>query len=325
MPLATFEEKMIEINGESPSILLGNGFSQAWRRDIFSYFNLLQEANFGVRQSTLMSLFDQLSTYDFEKVMQALDLAERVCRNYNVDPNAISMINDDKQQLRTSLIDVITRRHPARSSYVTLHQYGTAKPFTYQFRNIFTLNYDLLLYWIINKTEVIPYGYHHSDGFMGDTWIDRPEQSIFFLHGGLHIYDTGTSIRKHVFNDHRNTSIAEQVGANLNAGHFPLFVSEPNWENKLQKIRHNPYLNSCYNSLKKINGSLFIHGHSMAENDRHIFDQIQKSNVSRVFVGIFGDINLPSNRESVANAHRFIENQRISVDFYDAATAAIWS
>ncbi|WP_140089819.1 DUF4917 family protein, partial [Vibrio parahaemolyticus] len=69
-------------------------------------------------------------------------------------------------------------------------------------------------------------------------------------------------------------------------------------------------------------GTLFIHGHSMADNDKHIFDQINESGIEKVFVSIFGDENSETNRETMANARRFIH---ADVEFYDASTAPIWA
>ena len=216
MPLDSFEQKLDSLDGQVPSILLGNGFSQAWRADIFNYKVLYDRADFGARHMTLSNLFHQLGTFDFEKIMQTLDSALVVCRGYNVSQYIIDNIIADKEQLKNSLIQVITQSHPSRSSNVSIFQYSNAKPFISQFDKVFTVNYDLLLYWIINKTEVSPHGYVNNDGFMRDCWIARPEQDVFFLHGGLHLYDNGTTIRKHTFNDDLNNSIAEQVESLLN-------------------------------------------------------------------------------------------------------------
>jgi hypothetical protein len=76
--------------------------------------------------------------------------------------------------------------------------------------------------------------------------------------------------------------------------------------------------------LKNINEPLFIHGHSMADNDQHIFNQINNSTVNKVFISIFGDEDSDQNRETMANARRFINTKKIHIEFYDAASAPIW-
>ena len=325
MPLQTFEDAFNKLElGERPSILLANGFSQAWDPNIFNYQNLLQKADFGNRDTPIRDIFDKFKTYDFEKIMRALEAAESVCESYGFDQTKIDEIKDDQQILKNSLVDVISQTHPPRFSRVTTQQYELAKSFLMRFQNIFTLNYDLLLYWIVNKNDVKPDGYFTDDGFRGRAWTNEITQDVYFLHGGLHIYDEGSSINKHTFKKDVDTSIVEQVRNNLNQGKFPLFVSEPTHEKKLERIKHNPYLNCCFRALKNLRESLFIHGHSMSENDAHIFEQITESNVSRVFISIFGDENSPENRETIAYARRFIETTDITVEFYDASSAPIW-
>ncbi|MBF4248836.1 DUF4917 family protein, partial [Vibrio anguillarum] len=107
------------------------------------------------------------------------------------------------------------------------------------------------------------------------------------------------------------------------AGNFPLFVSEPTNQKKLEKIKHNPYLHACYQALGELGGTLYIHGHSIAENDRHIFDQINQSKITKVFISIFGDENQEWNRETMANAYRYFVRGK-NIEFYDAATTPIW-
>lgn len=324
MSLQSFEEAMNDRvpDNEKPSILLANGFSQAWNTAIFNYKNLLIGANFGIRDTQIREIFAKFNTYDFEQVMRALEAAEAVCETYSIDAAKIDDISTDQKQLKNSLIDSISNTHPARSSSVSVAQYEKAKPFILKFKKIFTLNYDLLLYWIVNKTEIEPAGYRTGDGFTFNTWQNRSDQDVFFVHGGLHLYDTGTQIKKHTFNDDHDVSIIDKVRDNLDDGKFPLFVSEPTSSKKLERIKHNSYLNDCYKKISQLSGTLFIHGHSMADNDKHIFDQINESEVEKVFVSIFGDENLEMNRETMANARRFIH---VDVEFYDASTAPIWA
>lgn len=325
MPLGSFAEKIDNLEPDNkPSILLANGFSQAWDHNIFNYQNLLHSANFGARDAAIRALFTRFNTYDFEKVMRALEAAEIVCESYGVERAKINEIQADQESLKNALIKVISQTHPLRSSHVTTQQYEHAKPFILKFQNIFTLNYDLLLYWVINKSDIDPAGYHTDDGFRRTTWENVSTQNVYFLHGGLHIYDDGSRIQKHAFRGDADISIVEQVRNNLNQGRFPLFVSEPTCDKKRSRIEHNPYLNSCFKALRSLSGTLFIHGHSMAENDQHIFNQINKSNVDKVYISIFGDEHSEQNRETIANARRFIDSRRINIEFYDAASAPIW-
>lgn len=329
MQLPTYQNTVDALpEGVTPSILLGNGFSQSWDTDIFRYDHLLERANFGERDAEIKAIFRRFETCDFEQVMKNLIAAEIVGEAYGIDADTLVKIRDDQERLKESLIDVISRSHPLRPSEVTNAQFRSVRAFLRGFQNIFTLNYDILLYWAVNKInpEIDNYRYlNKTDGFDGIHWSQERNQNIFFIHGGLHLYDTGTDIKKHVYFRDERIGIVDQVQDNLDAGRFPLFVSEPTHEKKLQKIEHNPYLNRCYQSLKSLDGVLYIHGHSMDDNDMHIFQQIKKSRVSKVYVGIFGDPSNQSNTHTRANALAFLQRPGLEVEFYDSATASIWA
>jgi hypothetical protein len=63
----------------------------------------------------------------------------------------------------------------------------------------------------------------------------------------------------------------------------------------------------------------------MDDNDKHIFDQIKSSRVSKVFVSIYGDENTESNTRTKANAMAFLQGFGKSVEFYQAESAPVWA
>lgn len=322
MDLLTFDEALAEA-GDDISILLGNGFSQAYDHHIFNYRNLLDNANFGVRHESIKDIFRKLETYDFEKVMQSLEFTEIVNSIYRAPQQLIDYIADDMENLKNALVNAIANSHPQRSSYVSTQQYRRSCEFISNFSNVFTLNYDLLLYWTINKLSDTG---DYDDGFRrGGCWNSPEKQNIFFLHGALHLLEGNDGMTTKLrFNDRDDQSIIDAVADNLLTNTFPLFVSEPTSIKKLQKIRKSPYLNHCFEELKYISGSLFIHGHSMDENDRHIFSKINESNIDRVFISMFGNINSEPNRSLEANSMRFFRRD-MNINFYDASSASIWN
>lgn len=325
--MLTFQEAMDLVDEDSkPSIVLANGFSQAWNAQIFNYENLLEAADFGDRDAVIRPLFQSLGTYDFEAVSKQLTAAETVLRAYQPDNELIQSIVSDREVLKNSLINAISNTHPDLPSEITDDQYVAVRTFLSQFNEIFSINYDLLFYWARNKYGLAPENYRTDDGFRAQhRWEGHgTDQEVHFLHGGLHIYDSGQYIKKHVCTD-EGVTIIEQVRDNLGRGNFPLFVSEPTHEKKKQRIDHNPYLNYCYQALGKLNGVLFIHGHSMDDNDKHIFDQIKSSRVSKVFVSIYGDENTAANTRTKANAMAFLQRFNRSVEFYQAESAPVWA
>ncbi|WP_392551801.1 DUF4917 family protein [Orbus wheelerorum] len=307
------------------SLILGNGFSQAWNAEIFNYLNLFEKADFGLRNETIRALFDSLKTYDFEVVSRHLCATETILKVYDPTSELIQSISSDIQLLKNSLITAISNTHPDKPSEITDEQYVSVRTFLSQFNNIFSINYDLLFYWARNKKDLDPKDYKTDDGFRSELrWEGYgTDQNIYFLHGGLHIYDADLAIKKHAFKCD-GTTIIDQVRNNLNDGKFPLFVSEPTWEKKKKRIAHNPYLNYCYRALGELTGILFIHGHSMDENDKHIFKQIKSSRVSKIFISIFGNEDTDANIKTKANAREFLAKKGIKVKFYQAESAPVW-
>lgn len=313
-------------DGEKPSILIANGFSQAWNDRIFNYASILGAASFGARDGEIKGLFTKSETYDFEKIMGQLVSAQVVLESYGSDHKLIEQIKADQEILKESLVAAISKTHPSLPSEVTNDQFIAVRKFLSTFKDIYSLNYDLLLYWAINKFNLEPDNYRVDDGFRYPTiWkVAGTNQNLFFLHGGLHIYDEETCIRKHACTD-EGLTIIDQVRANLHNHKFPLFVSEPTAQKKKIKIEHNPYLYKAFNKFGELRGVLFVHGHSMDENDKHIFDKIASSNLTKVYVSIFGDEHSEANKKSKANALAYIQSARISVDFYQAETAPVWA
>jgi hypothetical protein len=187
------------------------------------------------------------------------------------------------------------------------------------------VNYDLLMYWARNKDELFPNNFSTDDGFRSVLWKGYgTDQQVFFLHGALHIFDTGVAVVKHRYTESGATILA-QVKNNLEANRFPLFVSEPDHKKKRMKIHQNQYLAYCLRALSEISGVLFVVGHSFAENDKHIFDAVRKSSVGQVFVSIFGAEESEQNARTIANARTYLQARNRKVDFFDATSAPVWN
>lgn len=321
--MQTFQEAITSVQHvPNKSILLGNGFSQAWDNTIFNYQSLFAAANFGAHDAEIRAIFDRFETYDFEKITKSLLEAANIIELYHGDNDLVESIKVDAESLKDSLLSAIAQTHPSRPSDISATQYSAVRIFLSQFGNIFSLNYDLLMYWARNQNDITPADFRTDDGFRaGGIWQGYDTQQIFFLHGGLHIFDTPNKVRKHTYTT-RDVAIIDQVRVNLTANKFPLFVSEPTWQKKLERILHNQYLSFCYQALKEKDGALFIYGHSCDENDKHIFDQIRAGMFSHVLVSIFGDPDSDQNQRVKANARTFIGENRVA--FYSAESTPIW-
>lgn len=206
------------------------------------------------------------------------------------------------------------------------------------FQNIYTLNYDLLLYWVIMHYNESNKQIRYDDGFRTPdtgkaeyvTWdIEKTnKQNIFYLHGALHIFDQGSELQKYTW---LNTGIKliEQVRNALDNDFFPVFVSEGTSVEKKEKIVHSNYLSRGFRSFSAIGNSLFIYGHSLADNDDHILHLIPKGKISKLFVSIYGDPDSEDNKKIIQKAkalqeNRNIEKNPLQIYFYDATSVKIW-
>ncbi len=325
--MITFAQALAENEDIEKHILLGNGFSQAWKHEIFNYKYLFNDAFFGEKDEIIKSIFEKFGTYDFETVMYNMLAAADVLECYGGDKQTITSIRADAETLKETLITVIAKNHPPKTNSITNDEYEMVRHFLFEFSNIFTLNYDLLMYWARNQSEIQPLDFNDTDdGFRYPlSWQghrDDVHQSVFFLHGGLHIYDTDLSIKKHAYNEDKESGIVEQVKNNLSKNHFPLFVSEPTYQKKKQRIIHNPYLDYCFRQIRSLENVLFIYGHSFDISDKHIFDEIKESNINKIYISIYGDNNSEINQRTIANARTFLGTKNLV--FYKAETTPIW-
>lgn len=114
----------------------------------------------------------------------------------------------------------------------------------------------------------------------------------------------------------------------MNNGHYTLFVAEGESQQKRKQILHNAYLARASRSLAHLRGSMFVYGHSLADNDAHIFHLIVKSKIKQLFISIFGDPNNQENRQTIARS-KALATQRtpgkpLQIQLFDAASAKVW-
>jgi len=322
-------------------LMLGNGFSIALKPDIFTYTALFDQAkNAGSISKRIGAAFRAMNTSDFETVIRVLRDSAVVVPAYlkdkTIGTDTAKLLCKDADAVRELLARTVSDSHPERPGDVTEDQYTACRQFLSNFDgSIYTLNYDLLLYWTVMQ-DLEP-EVHSDDGFRtpdeGEedyvTWdIEKTTgQNIFYLHGALHIYDAGHELQKYTWVN-TGVRLIEQIRSALDDDRFPLIVSEGRSNEKLTKIIHSNYLSRGYRSFAAIGGSLFIYGHSLAENDEHILKLIPKSKVKNLFVGIYGDQKSPDNKRIIARAQRFPAERRhgtpLGVSFFDASTAEVW-
>lgn len=337
VPLLTFDEAIGSV-GRQPHLLLGNGFSRACRNDIFAYDSLFERADFSSLTDFARSVFELLGTTDFELVMRSLRSAALLLRGR--DPTLESVASDferDADGLREVLVAAIAGHHPEFPAQIVAKSYESARQFLSHFKDIYTLNYDLLLYWALMQEEIPP-PVAHDDGFRTPddgpreyvSWdIEKTNtQNVFYLHGALHVFDAPEKLVKYTW---CNTGIRliEQIRTALTQNYYPLFVAEGNSEQKYNRIRHSDYLSRSYRSFSNITDCLFVYGHSLADNDEHILRAIEKGRIKSLYVSVYGDPEEADNARIRGRAERMASlrprNRSLDIRFFDAESARVWS
>ncbi len=320
-------------------LLLGNGFSTALFGDIFSYKSLKDEADFS-KHPNLLQAFERIGTPDFERVIRALEYSAIVGDIYQVPSAKTEKIRKDTEVLKEILISTIANRHPENATKVLDDAKNACNIFLSHFNKIYTLNYDVLLYWTLlhgrkQRVEDIDDGFRLPDDDFGADYrvFDSPHSpTFFFLHGGLHLFDSGSETRKYVWIDTQKqiiSQVREAIGKNL----YPLFVAEGSSDQKMTKINHSGYLSKALRSFESVcdvkDADLFIFGHSLNETDEHILSRIRKGKISRIFVSVFKDRETGYDRAFIRKASALgVDRSKrypLEVVLYDAESAKVWS
>ncbi len=333
--ILNFEQAIFKAD-KKKHLLLGNGFSVSLFPDIFSYKNLSEK----ITNEEIKLLFDKLETRDFEYVMSRMTKALQIIEVYDDCSSEVkAKLSGDIEKLKTILIDTIADCHPENPSEITDAQYDHCCKFLHYFEGgkKYTLNYDLLLYWVYMhcRESKCDNGctLRCDDGFRTCKsknilkWEigNEHNQNLYYLHGAMHVFSDGSNVEKYNWCN-RNKTLVEQVKESIEKDKYPVFISEGTTKHKKMRINNNSYLGSGFSSLKSIEGSLFIHGHSLRNEDDHIFNCINDNKeVKKIFVSIHGEENSEANRKIIKKINKWRYKYSSKEYFvYTAETAKVW-
>jgi Domain of unknown function (DUF4917) len=318
----SFEQAIKASRGRMRTVLLGNGFSIAQGGGHFLYANLLEVCKLP-SDSPIRKVFEKLRVYDFEVVMRALEEAAHIEIAYGDEAKAEQFWNDSTI-VRDALIAAIREVHPGIRFEIPDAQCEACGKFLMRFDRIFTLNYDLLLYWVVlAATRGFQDGFGLGDGIDGfRTFSLGANCNTYYLHGALHLFlDPKLDTVKRVLT---GSKIIDDIAATIRErSQSPLIVAEGTAAQKISKIKSVPYLHHCYDALASVSGSLFIFGHGASSKDAHIYDAICRSDLDTVFFCVHKPAeHLNKIQEEVA---RYVARSRdITWHYVDAATADVW-
>lgn len=321
--IISFQQAIEATKGEDKALLIGNGFSAQY----FNYANLLTEAQLE-DGSPVKALFERLGTVDFEAVIRALEDASIVERAYGNEVHA-NELEADAQKVREALVNAVNATHPAHREDLEF-QYESAAAFLKHFSKgrVFTLNYDLLLYWVNLEKSLLTDGFglgeDVDDGRFKGPFQEGAYCRTFNLHGGLHLFQDGVGDVYKALNDGDGViaNITHEIAKN---GRLPLYVAEGTSTSKLRKINSVEYLRHCYRALQETTAAVFVFGHSADSNDAHIYHAVFGSKAKHVYFGVFQ----PNDEKVTALDAELAKYKKLGGDgvhysFFDSETAQVW-
>lgn len=324
-------------------LLLGNGFSMAYDSTIFSY-NAMHNFITKVDDNLLSKLFNIIKTKNFELIMQQLDNFAALIDAFGSDKGLKNKVQKAGEKLKQSLLDAIRALHPEHVFTIPQEKSNACAKFLKTFLDanghIYTTNYDLLLYWVLMRNQIVDsvdgFGREREnpDEFVPEEELEYSElrwgkykdkQDIYYVHGALPLFDTGVEILKEEYDSQHY--LMEKISYRIDRGEYPIFVTAGNGREKLTHIMHNRYLTHCYDSLSAITGSLVTFGFNFGEYDNHIIDAINVAakhgrktspKLWSIYIGVYSDADYD-------HVERISGQFKCKVHIYDAKTANVWS
>lgn len=109
-------------------------------------------------------------------------------------------------------------------------------------------------------------------------------QNLFFIHGAFHILVKGE--KRYKVTQETDKALYTKLQDLLNQeGNDVLCVFQA--DNKIEAVEQDPYLSHCLNKLAELKGALVVLGCSLSDNDSHIFDRINQSQIQDIYISYY--------------------------------------
>ncbi len=319
---------------QGADLLLGNGFSTSLSR-VFAYRSLFESFLTQLDNET-RDVVSSFRTTNFELILESLGTAAFV--NDLLDIPA-TRIRDLAATVREGLIRTIELNHP-RAADISWTRLERISATLNTFGDIYTLNYDALLYHIVmicKDNYVAGRTSRFNDYFWNAItpelllfmdYQNYPDyKHVYYLHGALFLFKTagveelvagGYDGRDVKLRTAGNRELLSAIARELRTGNLPLFVSEGTTEEKQRAIGRSEYLQFANAHLKANRSKMLVYGASFGENDRHIADAIRRG-TGRVAVSIYvrGKTTPELQREMLTTRAALVGRD---VSFFDSST-----
>lgn len=325
-PVAQWEQ--IASSYRRGTILLGNGASIAVSRS-FGYGSLLDHAQqTGLLAVDVTRLFRSFETSDFELILRLVWQASNVNKSLEIQDDRT---HDAYLNVRECLIQAVRDVHPEYDPVSS--QLPSMYQFLKGFDTVFSLNYDLLVYWTMTYGLDIQDGHMFKDCFIANGTFDdgwqrfrepyreRTNTLVFYPHGSLalcrnaveqesKIHSAGAGLLEAILQAWRSEEVV------------PLFVSEGTMQQKVSSIQSSYYLATVYREvLRSPRYTLTLYGWGLGEHDRHLLKRMRGTGIQRVAVSVFG-----GNQAYCNYAYQVIQDDLgpVRVDFFDSESPGCW-
>lgn len=326
----------IKDNYENGNLIIGNGASVALHQK-FRFDSLKEEAEkLRLFNDDISKLFIEFDTSDFELILRLVWHAKLINKHLGIIDQKLDSAYENIKQ---ALIKVVKEVHCEHSDIAD--QLPQLYQFTKQFRTVVSLNYDLILYWILMYGNRNEDGHRFKDCFQGsglfrNNWQDlrnpiRKEKEVtlsLYQHGNLSIFrdakNTETKVQRGDFE-----GLLEVITSQWEDNKIPLFVAEGTGTKKLESIKSSSYLSTIfYEVLPDLitqKANLVIYGWSLGKQESHLVKQIFKNKQSgKVAISIF-----QNNQEECHRIYRLIKNEKVApnieIEFFDSQSSGCWN
>lgn len=313
------------------ALLLGNGASLAVHKG-FGYPSLRQAAeDQGHITPEVAGVFRAFGKDDFELVLRRLWEATLVNKALGIEPGQIEKAY---QLVRSALISTVRDIHISHDD--AKRHFAPMFQFMKTFDTVFSLNYDLLVYWAMMASQGelrrwFKDGFQEGGVFRED-WetLRKPYGAdgttlVFYPHGSL------LTARRDDYTEGKLTlplgggaTLLDRILQLWETGSAsPLFVSEGTAEQKKKSIANSNYLSRVFReALPNAGESLVIYGWAISEQDAHILGQLRRtgSSLRRVAVSVYGGSQASAQQAEDALAAVGVKE----VLFFDAESSGCW-
>lgn len=319
---------------QNGNLVIGNGASVTLHQK-FRFESLKEEAEkLKLFNEDISKLFIEFDTCDFELILRLVWHAKLVNQHLGIIDPKIDLAYEN---IKKALIEVVNEVHCDHVDII--HELPQLYQFTKQFRTIVSLNYDLILYWILMYGNRHEYGHKFKDCFQANgsfrnNWQDlrnpiRREREVtlaFYQHGNLSIFRNAKNIENKLQRGNFE-SLLEVITSHWCDEKIPLFVSEGTGTKKLESIKSSPYLSTIFYevlpSLFKQNNHLVIYGWSLGEQESHLVRQIFKDKV-------LGKVAISTYSKDQSECHRIhtmvkTYSKNIEIEFFDSQSSGCWN